>query len=149
MILIQESHLKPGLSEPSIPGYGKPFRSDRANKDRGGLIIYLKDSLIFRKVREENKSGTELQTISIKLAGSRWVNLTNVYCPPDTSLAFANETLRLETDNIPVDSDSIIAGDFNARSILWDEIQPPDQRGTDVEDWVVDKDLSMMAHQLG
>ena len=53
------------------------------------------------------------------------VNLTNVYCPPDTSLAFANETLRLETDNIPVDPDSIIAGDFNAHSILWDEIQPP------------------------
>ena len=38
----------------------------------------------------------------------------------------------------------IIAGDFNAQFILWDEIQLPDQRGANVEDWVIDNDLSIM-----
>ena len=71
LIMILESHLKPDLSEPSIPGYGKPFCSDRANKDRGGLITYLNDSPEVRNRTPDNRC---------KLAGSRWVNLTNVYC---------------------------------------------------------------------
>ena len=53
--------------------------------------------------------------------------------PPDSFLAFAKEILKLETGNIHADPNSIISGDFNAHSILWDKIQPPDQRGTDVE----------------
>ena len=63
--------------------------------------------------------------------------------PPDSSVAFANKHLALETGIIPTDPYTIIAGDFNAHSLLWDDIQPPDTRGTEMENWIIDQELSV------
>ena len=108
----------------------------------GGLLTYIKKSLIFEKVKKQTKDATATQTFVVKMSRNIWIEITNLYCPPATSQA--HESIRLATETIPVGARSLIAGDFNAHSILWDEIQPQDARGTLIEDWVIDNDLTIL-----
>ena len=64
--------------------------------------------------------------------------LTNLYCPPQSSKAYTD--LRLATEIIPTEDNSIVAGEFNAHSIIWDPHVAPNQRGSQVEDWMLDND---------
>ena len=39
---------------------------------------------------------------------------------------------------------SIIIGDFNSHSHLWDHVQPPNARGDKITDWIINKDLHIL-----
>ena len=144
VIMVQESQLNAKQETPAIPNY-TPFRVDRKGKSKGGLISFVKNSLIYERVVDRCKDATETSTFSIKLNRNKWVKLTNVYCPPSTSLAFANQNLRLATEIIPSDSNSIIAGDFNAHSFVWDHTNTAqDERGETVLDWMIDDGLTIL-----
>ena len=88
--------------------------------DKGGIISYIKNSLIFEQIEEKSLDGTETSTFKAKLARNKWVNITNLYCPPEINQAWAGKDLRLATDIIPVEKNSLIAGDFNAHSFVWE-----------------------------
>ena len=45
---------------------------------------------------------------------------------------------------IPIHGDTIIAGDFNGHSKLWDDYQPCDKRGETIVDWLLEKDLTCL-----
>ena len=107
----------------------------------GGLLTYIKKSLIFEKVKKQTKDATATQTFAVKMSRNKWIEITNLYCPPTTSQA--HDSLRL-TDIIPVGARSLVTGDFNAHSILWNKIQPQDARGTLIEDWAIDSDLTIV-----
>ena len=143
VILIQETKLDPTNKTPAIPGYA-PFRTDRKNKKGGGLITFVKNSVIFEKKGEQSKDATDTQTIRIKMNKKKWIDITNLYCPPATSQAYDNMNLRLATEIIPSSKDSLIAGDFNAHCMIWDEIQPTDTRGEELLDWCIDKELNII-----
>lgn len=142
--MIQESQLTTNQKTPTIRGY-TPIRVDRKGKAGGGLISFLKNSLIYEKVQDRCLDATETSTFSVKLTRNKWVKLTNVYCPPATSLAFANQNLRLATEIIPSGSNSIIAGDFNAHSFVWDHTTTnQDERGNNILDWMIDEGLTIL-----
>ena len=141
IVLVQESKLGKDSETPKIPGYDGQ-KTVRSNKEGGGLITYFKKSIIFEKKKAQIKDATESQSFAVKMSKSKWLTLTNVYCPPSSSQA--HESLRLATETLPAGKDCIIAGDFNAHSILWDSEQPPDNRGTDVEDWAIENDLNIL-----
>ena len=143
IILIQETHLEKRHSTPSIPDYSA-FRTDRKNKEGGGIISYIKKSLIFEKRLEQSKDGTEIQSFYVQMSKNQRIEITNLYCPPTTSAAFAGQNLRLATEIIPAGSNHLIAGDFNAHCAVWDEIQPPDSRGDEMIDWIIDNELTIL-----
>jgi hypothetical protein len=73
----------------------------------------------------------------------KWANICNLYCPPVRPHSTSQDTC-LATEIIPLSRDSIILGDFNAHSPIWDHSQPYDARGHAVEDWIIENDLSIL-----
>ena len=143
VIMIQESKLSSNHKTPSIPEY-VPIRVDRKHKEGGGIITYIKSSLVYERKQDEAKDATETSTFSVKMSANKWVQITNLYCTPSTSLAHQGQDIRLATEIIPIASNSLIGGDFNAHSGLWDPIQPTDNRGNELEDWMIDNDLTIL-----
>ena len=141
--LIQETKLRQGTTTPHFPGY-KSYRSDRTvTKAGGGLLSLIRESLVFEKIHEGLKGGTEAHTFRVRLTRSKWLTITNVYCAPINS---KGQTIDIAVAGrmIPTAASSLIAGDFNAHNILWDEGQPPDERGDKLIEWMVENDLTLL-----
>ena len=137
--LIQESKLEKGNPDPVVKGY-VTMRADRRNKG-GGLVALVKDSIKCEKLARNEKNGTEVASLRVKMKKKEWVQLTNVYCRPANS---AGEDVVMETELIPTAANSIICGDFNCHNELWDPFQPADSRGDELLDWTLDKELSIL-----
>ena len=141
VLLVQETHLKPDEPDPKINGYVSYRGRDRTAMKGGGIITYIKDSLKHEKLAKNRKNGTEVSTIRIKLK-NKWVKLTNLYCRPARSEG--EEEVKFETSIIPVDRNSLICGDFNGHTELWDLLARPDDRGGEIEDWSIANDLTIL-----
>ena len=139
--LIQETKLRSHDKTPKIPGYGSVRTDRKSNTSGGGLITYIKDTLVFDRASEGCRTATEMSSIRVKIGGKKWIDITNIYVPPHNS---TGQTINLATDIIPTSANSIIVGDFNAHSILWDQIHPTDDRGEEIIDWLITKELSVL-----
>ena len=93
--------------------------------------------------RDESKNGTETSSFAIQISKNKWVKLVNIYCPPPSSSATIAD-LNMEVDIIPTAPNVIICGDFNAHSILWDTQIQTDARGEEIEDWIIDNNLTVL-----
>ena len=139
--LIQETKLRENQRTPHFEGYIS-IRLDRSGRrGGGGLLTYIKNSLIFENVQATSCNGTEASTLRVRIGKKRWVVICNVYCPPVRS---HSHPVCLETGCLPHSEDSIILGDFNAHNLLWDQFQPEDARGERLLDWVIAHDLTVM-----
>ena len=78
----------------------------------------------------------------VKLARNQWLQLTNVYAPPHNTVG--HDASKIATDIINVTDDSLIVGDFNAHSPIWDHSHPSDQRGETLEDWLSAEGLATL-----
>ena len=141
LCLIQETKLRKVDRTPRIKGYST-VREDRVGGTGGGLVTLISQHIAYEKLPGIQKDGTEVLKVKIKLSRSKWIILSNVYCPPNNSLGNTVTTLRL--DVLPSGPNDIIAGDLNGHSPLWDNIQPSDDRGEIVEDFVIEKDLAIL-----
>ena len=139
--LIQESKLRKVDRTPHIKGYSS-IREDRVAGTGGGLLTLIRQTIAYEKIPGIQKDGTEVLKVKIKLTRSKWLTLSNVYCPPNNSLGNTVTTLRL--DVLSSGPNDIIAGDFNGHSPLWDSIQPSDARGQSVEDFMIEENLSVL-----
>ena len=138
--LIQEAKLN-RRATPVIKGYKEAMRADRIICEGGGLVCYIRDSLPFEKLHSRSRNATESTSFRIRMDKSTWVTITNVYVPPAHS---KGQEIRFTPDAIPTHDSSIICGDFNGHSVLWDKIQPTDTRGEKVIDWILDNNLEVM-----
>ena len=84
---------------------------------RGPADVHKK-SLICEKMKKQKKHASATQTFAIKMSRNKWIEITNLHCPPATSQA--HESLCLAKKTIPVGARSLVAGDLNAHSIIWD-----------------------------
>ena len=140
--VIQESKLRQGIPTPKIEGYTS-VRTDRPRMDGGGgLLTYIRDSLVFERTEESCLDGTETSSIRVRIGKRKWATITNVYCPPTRSHSHSVSALRM--DRLPTSSESIVCGDFNAHNKLWDPLQPCDVRGNDIVDWILENDLTIL-----
>ena len=140
--LIQETKLRAHQKTPRMEGYAS-IRQDRpAQNGGGGLLSYIKDTLIFERVQESSRNGTEASTFRVKLGKRKWATVCNIYCPPVRP--HSSHRASLETDTLPATPDAIILGDFNAHNLLWDSSQPEDDRGETLLDWTIKHDLTIM-----
>ena len=140
--LIQESMLKPGTKTPRVQHYAT-LRADRTVIRGGGLIVFIRDSIQFEDQGANKKDGTEVYSFRVKLGKNKWIQISNVYCPPSNTIGHDCE-VKLHLDLIPTGSQTIVMGDFNAHSHAWDFAQPEDARGEQLEQWLIESDLSVM-----
>ena len=138
--MIQETKLRLGDTSPRIPGYAC-LRDDRKAMYGGGLMTYIKETLIFERIGYSTRSSTEVMTFRVKLGKNKWLNLTNVYAPPPTH---CHEDCKVVTNIIPTSENCIIVGDFNSHSPVWDRDFTTDKRGEEVEDWLIAEDLEVL-----
>ena len=144
VIMVQETKLEKDVhTTPTISGF-TPIRADRLNRGGGGLISYIRNSLVYEPLVDETKDATETSSFAIKMANNKWAKFTNVYCPPPSSLAKAGLPTHISPEIIPTSPNSIICGDFNAHSLLWDTILQGDTRGYCIEDWLIDSNLTVI-----
>ena len=140
VILIQETKLR-GKPTPRIDGYKEAMRSDRIVAEGGGLLCYIEETLIFEKLFSVSKFATESTTFRVRLDKKTWVHITNVYIPPANSVG---QEIKFSPEAIPVLQSSVICGDFNGHTSLWDEHQPQDSRGDQVLNWIIDNELDIL-----
>jgi hypothetical protein len=62
--------------------------------------------------------------------------------PPHNTVG--HDASKIATDIINVTDDSLIVGDFNAHSPIWDHTHPSDQRGETLEDWLSAEGLATL-----
>ena len=147
LLLVQETHLTGAdLDDPYIAGY-TPYRgNDRTEMKNGGIITYIRDSLKYERQAKNRKNGTEVSTVRIQLSKNKWARITNVYVRPANS---EGEVVKLETSLIPTGKNSIICGDFNAHSEVWDPFLKFDDRGEEIENWIQTNDLEVLNDHSG
>ena len=81
----------------------------------------------------------EILSIRLKATKSTWLELYNIYLPNiSTQLTSFNPSL------IKPRPSSLIPGDLNGHSQMWDSPQPQDKCGDEILDWILDNDLHIL-----
>ena len=81
----------------------------------------------------------EILSIRLKATKSTWLELYNIYLPnTSTQLTSFNPSL------IKPRPSSLILGDLNGHSQMWDSPQPQDKCGDEILDWILDNDLHIL-----
>ena len=130
--LIQESKLIQSMATPTIKGYATK-RTDRKNavSPGGGLLMFIRNNLAFKCHSSTSRGAVESQSISIQQSAKRWLNLVNIYIPKG----------EMDLSWLPLEPNTIYAGDFNGHSLLWDDNVIFDARGKAIEDWILSNSL--------
>ena len=129
---IQETHLKEGKNF-KIRGYQKPFRLDRPDRPKGGVLTLIRNNLHAIEL-STHLDGAEYQYLKVRSNCSE-INLINYYCPNDRPLS-------LNSIDVPVNN-FLMVGDFNSHSQSWG-YNHTDSRGEELEDWQDDNKLILV-----
>ena len=128
--------------DPTIPGYyiQRKDLEDAENRG-GGLLFYIKNDVRFQPVNKMERFGLETLTIRVQLKRRDWVKITNCYLPSSST-----QETRFDPSLLPSGPDSIIVGDLNGHSHIWDSAHggESDTRGQEIEDWLLDQDLTTL-----
>ena len=142
IIMIQETKLCSKDKVPSIKGYAT-VRKDRGEGRGGGLITFIKDDIpytIIEHTQAVQNSLLEILMIQLNSSSLKPMICANVYCPPTRGEMHGREFF---TSELPADKNTIIGGDLNAHSHMWDEWQPEDNLGQEIEDWMMVKNFAI------
>ena len=126
------------LKTPSIEGYAT-IRKDWNSIHGGGLLIFIRTDIVFEKLHSFEKAGMEILSIRIKATKSTWLDLCNVYLPNTST-----QHNSFDPSLIKPGPSSLILGDLNGHSQMWDSLQPQGQRGDEILDWILDNDLHIL-----
>ena len=127
---VKESKLQKNHKTPIIKG-SATICKDRKELNGAGLLLFIKNNLIFEKLLSAEQAGLKIQIIRILYH--------NVYLPNiDTHVTRFNASM---INAIP---DSIIVGDLNGYSHLWDPIQPTYSWGNKLEKRTCNLDLHVL-----
>ena len=123
---------------PFIAGYAT-VRKDRNNILGGGLLLFIRTDIIFEKLHSFGKAGMEVLSICLKTTKSTWLELYNMYLPNSSTQHNLFDPFLIKPG-----PSSLILGDLNGHSQMWDPIQPQDRRGDEILDWILDNDLHIL-----
>ena len=105
----------------------------------GGILIFIKKNFRFQRLSSVHRLGMEVQSIRVFLARREWIDLTNVYIPNTTT-----QTTVFDPAVISTSPSSLVLGDFNGHSPLWDEHLDRDERGELIENWLIESNLFVL-----
>ena len=132
MACLQETHLKE-LQHFNVRGY-QVFRQDRENRTKGGVAIFVRNSIPAQDSRVNTNNQAEIHCVTITLENQQ-IRIFNAYCPVDRDLSLDHMELQ--------DSQYLVLGDFNSHSEAWGYPEA-DWRGEEVEDWQIDDKLLLL-----
>ena len=138
VLAVQESKLWQSDKTPSIEGYAT-IRKDRNSILGGGLLLFMQTEIMFEKLNSSEKAGMEILSIRIKATKSTWLDLNNIYLPNTST-----QHNSFDPSLIKPGPYSLILGNLNGQSQMWDSLQPQDQRGDEIVDWILDNDLHIL-----
>ena len=159
VFLVQETKMTQKDKIPTIPGYtilSKPRQQAKGNENNrgGGLITGVKNTIPYREVEDIGDCLTEWLTIEIPISNKKAWRISNIYIPPERAddCRGSTEGTKVSTKYWPSGQEELMAGDFNAHSILWDETLETEsnhrgiemKRGEMIEEWLDDRNMSVL-----
>ena len=138
ILAAQESKLRKTDKTPSIEGYAT-IRKERNNILGSSLLLFIQTDIVLKKLHSFEKANMEIQSICINVTKSSWLDLYNVYLPHT-----ATQHTSFDPSLIKPGLSSIFLGDLNGHSHMWNPIQPQDERGDEILDWILDIDLHIL-----
>jgi len=112
IVLLQETHLYPGVASPSFQGYNF-LRLDRANSQRGGVALLIKDDIPYTAIEIKNTKFTEIIAIKIPCNNNEIV-VASIYIPPSKG-----RFKELKGIFSQLGQYYILAGDLNSHNTIW------------------------------
>ena len=138
ILAVPESKLWKTDKTPSIEGY-TTIRKHQNNILGGSLLLFIQTDIVFEKLHSFEKAGMEILSIRIKATKSSWLDLYNVYLPNTST-----QHNLFDPSLIKPGPCSLLLGNLNGHSQMWDLLQPQDQRGDKILDWILDNDLHIL-----
>ena len=138
VLAVQESKLRKTDKTTFIEGYATT-RKDWNNIPGGALLIFVRTDSVFEKLHSFEKAGIETLSIRLKTTKSTWLELYNVYLPNTSTQHTSFDPFLIKPG-----LSSLILGDLNGHSQMWDSCQPQDQRGDEIFDWTLDNHLHIL-----
>ena len=135
ILSIQESKLRKAEKTPFIEGY-PTVRKDRNNILGGGLLLFIRIETISVKLHSFEKAGMEILFICLK---TTLLELYDVYLPNNST-----QYNLFDPSLIKPGPSSLILGDLNGHSQMWDTLQPQDQHDDEILDWILDNNLHIL-----
>ena len=147
--LIQETKLRAEDGSVRVRGYDVVRRDRwRGEKDRwsrgGGLVTLVRNGWGYRKREEGVPRDGVVEALWVEVVspgGGVWQTV-NVYVPPENRGRVGEGALGgLEAGG---EGKWLVAGDFNAHHIEWDERSRGDARGEELVGWADDRELAIL-----
>nr|KAG5710959.1 hypothetical protein BaRGS_013693 [Batillaria attramentaria] len=132
VICIQETMTKDN-QKIFIRGF-EAFRRDRKDRHKGGIITFVRNTIPAVEVQHFDTEELEHQTVKLLLPGGD-MHVTNCYSPPSTPLGLHHVNIH--------STRHLVVGDFNSHSPSWG-YATMDARGEDLEDWMMEKQLTLI-----
>nr|KAG5697688.1 hypothetical protein BaRGS_000573 [Batillaria attramentaria] len=132
VICIQETMTKDN-QKIFIRGF-EAFRRDRKDRHKGGIITFVRNTIPAVEVQHFDTEELEHQTVKLLLPGGD-MHVTNCYSPPSTPLGLHHVNIH--------STRHLVVGDFNSHSPSWG-YATMDTRGEDLEDWMMEKQLTLI-----
>ncbi|XP_060607755.1 uncharacterized protein LOC132759899 [Ruditapes philippinarum] len=124
VLAFSETWLNPSVSNSDIyiPCFHAPERNDRVDDSHGGVSLYIKNSLFYKRRMDLEPRNVECVWVEIILSQSKRILVGIFYRPPNADSHYTTlieHSLNLaEETNIP---DIIVTGDFNFNPSTLDE----------------------------
>ena len=138
VLAVPESKLRKTDKAPFIEGYATVHK-DLNNIPGGGLLLFIRSDIVFKKLHSFEKAGTEILSIRLKTTKSTWLELYNVYLPNTSTQNNSFDPSLMKPGPF-----SLFLGDLNGHSQMWDSFQPQDQRGNEILNWILDNYLNIL-----
>ena len=112
IVLLQETHLYPGVTSPCFSGYNF-LRADRPNSQKGGVAIVIRNDIPYRIINIKNTKFIEILAIKIPCGNSE-ILVASVYIPPSKGRFKEMKGIFSQLGEFYV-----IAGDLNSHNPIW------------------------------
>jgi len=155
-VLIQETNLSETISWTPHPNYNME-RRDRdttrsektkdSGKNHGGVITLIRSDINYDVISRSdmlNPADSLTEAIGVKArVDKQFITIVNLYIPVVNSSEDDTRTDSFDPTFLPSTKSTYIAGDLNAHG-YWDQFQPLNPRGGDLERWMDDKGMMVL-----
>ena len=103
-------------------------QKDQNNILGGGLLFFIRTDIVFEKLHSFKKAGMGIFSIRLETTKSTLECISTKHFP----------------SSIKPGPSSLILDDRNSYSQIWDPVLPPDSRGDEILDWILDNNLHIL-----
>jgi hypothetical protein len=134
-----------------IPGYSKPFRKDRPGRRGGGVVAFVTNNIVCKRLTELEPANIDLLWLELMLSGKK-VIIGIGYRPPKQNSEEVDvfmDQFKISLDKIMgIGSESvIIMGDFNDTCLQWDDSHDQSDLKKDFHDMINLADMVQLVNE--